>query len=212
MDSALMSLIQNKHRVGREVTIYQHLSQQHTVGHVFNTCFRAGHIFETNTVSHLLSKPAPKLFSYTLCYRHRSNTPGLRAPDLPIGCKSSLRQVLRHLRCLSTSRISNYDKYLMVSHSLNEPLFQIENGQALTLFQYGGVGFHTVTKARGSSKCIFFPIWYLLPRQADTAEFLCKMSLRTACNRILPCFRYITRDVLHEAVSLLFLNFTSLLC
>ncbi len=49
--------------------------------------------------SHLLSKPAPDLFSNALCNTHGGHTPRLRAAYLASGRVPCLGKVLRHLGC-----------------------------------------------------------------------------------------------------------------
>ena len=84
---------------------------------------------------HLLSEPTSKFFRHSLRNRHRSNTSRLRTPNPAASRIPKLRQVLSNLRGLARSSLSNNNQQLVVVYGLNELVFQLEDGQALSLLQ-----------------------------------------------------------------------------
>lgn len=74
-----MSFIKDDGGILAQVVVAHGLTQQHTIGHVFEYGFRSRHIFEANIVADLLSKSYVKLVGYTLGNRHSSDSTWLGA-------------------------------------------------------------------------------------------------------------------------------------
>src|ERR1700733_15171271 len=77
-NSAFMGFIQHNNRVGAAERVYQTLSLQHAIRHVFNSSFWTCAVLKTNRISNFLAKTTTDLFGYTLRNRHGCNPSRLR--------------------------------------------------------------------------------------------------------------------------------------
>lgn len=84
VEAALMSFVDDDHRVAEESGVEAGLSQQHTVSHVAQSSpIRRADVFEANTIPHgtLTNRPATHLRCYSLGHRDCGDPTRLKQVD-----------------------------------------------------------------------------------------------------------------------------------
>src|SRR6202023_498224 len=141
--SSFMCFIKKDDRILFHIRIEEAFSQEHTICHVLDFCFRAGTVLKSNGISHLSSQSTSYLLSDAFCNRHCCNSTRLSTPDLPPSCKSLLGKILSHLRSFATSCFSDYNKQLMLLHSFNNLRPKLKNRQVFPLLTKAEVGLNS---------------------------------------------------------------------
>jgi hypothetical protein len=95
-----MRFIEHDDRILANIRVDKAFSLKHTVSHVFDSCFWARAILETDSIANLLAKTTADFLSDTLCDGHGGDTTRLSATYSTFVRKSVFGEVLGHLRCL----------------------------------------------------------------------------------------------------------------